>query len=242
MQDYLVAMVTGSVSSTRPVVLVHGWAGSFAETWRSTGIDALLEDSGRTVVGIDLLGHGDADKPHDPDAYSDLSGWFLDRIAHIEGPVDAAGFSLGALTILGALLRAPERFGKVLLSGIGNGVFEVRDASQSSRIVDALEGRADPSDTASMVFARYADAPGKDKTALTAIMKRTPTEPHTVDQCARCDNEVLVVIGENDFTAPADALASAFPHGSLVVLKGVDHFATPESFAFIDALLDFFAQ
>ena len=45
-----------------PVVLIHGWAGSFRETWQSTGMDALLEDCGRTVAGVDLLGHGEADK------------------------------------------------------------------------------------------------------------------------------------------------------------------------------------
>ncbi|NBR00999.1 MAG: alpha/beta fold hydrolase, partial [Actinobacteria bacterium] len=49
-----------------PVVLVHGWAGSFRETWQSTGMDALLEDGGRSVIGVDLLGHGNAEKPHDP--------------------------------------------------------------------------------------------------------------------------------------------------------------------------------
>ncbi|MEY4391696.1 MAG: hypothetical protein RLZZ544_405, partial [Actinomycetota bacterium] len=37
----------------------------------------------------------------------------------------------------------------------------------------------------------------------------------------------------------ADKLASAFPNGRLVVLKNTDHFATPESFAFIDAVLEF---
>ena len=36
-------------------------------------------------------------------------------------------------------------------------------------------------------------------------------------------------------------LADAFPNGRLVVLKNTDHFATPESFAFIDALLEFMA-
>jgi pimeloyl-ACP methyl ester carboxylesterase len=52
-------------------------------------------------------------------------------------------------------------------------------------------------------------------------------------------NEVLVVIGDKDFTFPADRLASAFPNGRLVVLRNTDHFATPESFAFIDAVLEF---
>lgn len=230
-----------STSAVAPVVLLHGWAGSFAETWQSTGVDALLADSGREVIGVDLLGHGDADKPHDPDAYSDLPGWLLERLAGSPPVVDAAGFSLGALTLLGALVRAPHRFGRILLSGIGDGVFELRDDERHSRIVAALEGRADDSETGALVFANYANAPGKDKAALTAIMKRSPGEPVDPGSLARIDNPVRIVIGDKDFAAPAERLAAAFPNGDLVVLRNTDHFATPESFKFIDALLDFFA-
>ena len=133
-----------SADAAVPVVLVHGWAGSFRETWQSTGIDALLEDSGRTVAGVDLLGHGDADKPHDPAAYEHLDQWLLGRLDALPPVVDAVGFSLGALTLLGALLREPGRFGRVVLSGIGDRVFEERSPDESRKIVDALEGRGDP--------------------------------------------------------------------------------------------------
>ncbi|MFM2046734.1 MAG: hypothetical protein RL383_811, partial [Actinomycetota bacterium] len=158
-----------SADAAVPVVLVHGWAGSFRETWQSTGIDALLEDSGRTVAGVDLLGHGDADKPHDPAAYEHLDQWLLGRLDALPPVVDAVGFSLGALTLLGALLREPGRFGRVVLSGIGDRVFEERSPDESRKIVDALEGRGDPADTGAQVFAGYANAPGKDKAALTAV-------------------------------------------------------------------------
>jgi len=222
-----------------PVVLLHGWAGSFRETWQSTGIDALLEDGGRTVVGVDLLGHGDADKPHEPEAYAHLDTWLLDRLRAEPPVVDAVGFSLGAMTVLGALVADPTRFGKVILAGIGNGMIEERDAEEGKKIIAALEGTGDPSDTSAQIFANYADAPGKDKAALTAIMKRPRSAPLDPRSLASITNEVLVVIGEKDFTYPADKLASAFPNGRLVVLKNTDHFATPESFAFIDAVLEF---
>jgi pimeloyl-ACP methyl ester carboxylesterase len=55
------------------------------------------------------------------------------------------------------------------------------------------------------------------------------------------NHEVLVVIGDKDFTFPAQRLASAFTNGKLAVLKNTDHFATTESFSFIDELLDFLA-
>lgn len=222
-----------------PVVLLHGWAGSFRETWQSTGMDALLADGGRSVVGIDLLGHGEAEKPHDPEAYAHLDRWLLDRLSGEAPVVDAVGFSLGAMTVLGALVADPSRFGRVVLAGIGNGMLEERGADEGLKIVAALEGTGDPADTGAQIFANYANAPGKDKEALTAIMKRPRSAPVDTGALAAIQNEVLVVIGDKDFTFPADRLASAFPNGRLVVLRNTDHFATPESFSFIDAVLEF---
>lgn len=228
-----------SASVEVPVVLLHGWAGSYEETWHATGLDDLLADMGRSVLGVDLLGHGSAEKPHDPEAYSDMGGWLLERLADAPDTVDAVGFSLGAMTLLAALRRNPARFGRVVLSGIGDGMFEERDPRENERIVDALEGRGDPADTGAQIFANYANAPGKDKLALTAIMKRPPSLPIDPSELGSVTNEVLVVIGDNDFAAPAERLASSFPNGRLVVLRNTDHFATPESFKFIDAVLGF---
>ena len=50
---------------------------------------------------------------------------------------------------------------------------------------------------------------------------------------------VLVVVGENDFVLPADRLVAALPDATLRTLRRTDHFATPESFDFIDAALEF---
>ena len=229
-----------ATSENVPVVLIHGWAGNFTDTWQKPGIDALLADVGREVVGLNLLGHGDQDKPHEPEAYCALPEWLLDHLPQ-EPVVDVVGFSLGALTTLRALIAAPERFGKIVLAGIGDGVFSPADPAGNKRIVDALEGRAGDDDTFARMFANYGNTPGNDVLALTAIMKRPPADPIDPRVLNTITNEVLVVIGDKDFTAPADALAAAFPNGKLVVLRNTDHFATTESFSFIDALLDFLA-
>jgi pimeloyl-ACP methyl ester carboxylesterase len=223
-----------------PVVLVHGWGGSFRETWQKPGINALLEDIGRIPVGLDLLGHGEQDKPHDPEAYTELPSWLL---AHLpDNPVvDAVGFSLGALTILRALIAAPQRFGKVVLAGIGDGVFTKSSPDAHKRIVDALEGRAPEDDTFARMFAHYGNTPGNDLLALTAIMKRPASEPVTEEQLSAITNEILIVIGDADFAGPATRLAAAFPNAKLTILRNTDHFATPESFSFIDAILEFLA-
>ena len=50
---------------------------------------------------------------------------------------------------------------------------------------------------------------------------------------------MLVALGDRDFARPADRLVAALPDARLVALRNTDHFATPESFAFIDAMLGF---
>ena len=92
---------------SEPVVMVHGWGGSFLRTWQEPGWEALLADAGRDVIGVDLLGHGTADKPHDPEAYADLTPAVTDRAPRLM-PVDAIGFSLGSMTLLELACRAPR--------------------------------------------------------------------------------------------------------------------------------------
>ena len=93
---------------TPPVVLVHGWGGSFASTWQRSGFTELLRDAGREVIGVDLLGHGTAPKPHEPEAYGDLGARVLEAMP--DEPVDAVGFSLGAITLLRLAMDHPKRF------------------------------------------------------------------------------------------------------------------------------------
>jgi hypothetical protein len=53
------------------------------------------------------------------------------------------------------------------------------------------------------------------------------------------DLPVLVAVGDRDFVGSGQALVDALPQGRLAVLARTDHFATPSSFAFLDAMLEF---
>lgn len=105
---------------------VHDWGGSGPPLlWvHATGFCARLWDRvvaevpGRHSFGYDQRGHGDSDKPADPEAYaweryaedcmSVLDDLGVDRC-------DAVGHSSGGATLVLAAAAAPERFGKLVL-------------------------------------------------------------------------------------------------------------------------------
>lgn len=222
-------------------MLVHGWGGSFESTWQGNGFAALLEDGGKTVIGVDLLGHGTAPKPHDPEAYADLTERVVDALPN--EPVAAIGFSLGALTLLRTAIAHPDRFERIALAGIGRNVFD-RDHSGATMIADGLQALIDGAEPSSLpqsarLFAQYAQQPGNDLRALLAVMRRPAGFEIDAEALSAVRCPVLVVVGDQDFVHPADELAEAFPDGRCVTLPRTDHFATTDSFGFFDAALEF---
>lgn len=220
-----------------PVLLVHGFASSFERNWREPGWVDLLSDAGREVIGLDLLGHGSADKPHDPAAYADLDDDVASALPDdADTTVDAIGFSMGAMLLLRVAAKHPERFNRLIVGGVGANVF---GGGSSEGIARAVEGGVDGESSAiARVFAQFAAGSDNDPKALAACMRRQST-PLTKDDLARITCPVLVVLGDKDFAGPADPLLDALPDATLVTLAGVDHFATPREFKFIDAALEF---
>ena len=220
-----------------PVVLVHGFASSGVRTWGESGWLDLLADTGRQVVAIDLLGHGAADKPHDPQAYAQLEEQALAEFP--DEPVDAIGFSLGARTLLVLAAAHPERFHRLVLAGVGANL--LRSDQSSAELADHIERAEELTPDASPVaqyFRAQAREPGSDPAALAACMRRT-APPVTAEMLARITCPVLVVIGDRDFAGPGEPLAELLADARVVTLRGVDHFATPKDFGFLDAGLDF---
>jgi pimeloyl-ACP methyl ester carboxylesterase len=219
-----------------PVVLLHGFATSSARTWWETGWLDLLADAGRETVPVDILGHGKADKPHDPEAYADLEGWVAERLP--DGPVDAVGFSLGARLLLGVAIAEPQRFRRIVTLGVGRNLFQ---RGGSDVIVDAIEAGGAPENPAAGYFARLADHPENDREALVACL-RAPMRLLTAAELGRVTAPALVVIGERDFCGPGDPLVEALPDARLVVLPRTDHFSTPKDFIAIDEALRFLGE
>ena len=216
------------------MVLVHGFASSFQHGWADDGWPDLLADEGREVIGFDLLGHGSAPKPTDPSAYDDLEGYVVERFGD-HPQVDAVGFSLGARLLLTIAARQAARFGRLVVMGVGANLFR---NDQHEAVAEAVESGASADDIGLRVFDQLAADPRNDRAALAAVMRRRPPELDA-EALSRVTCPVLVVIGSQDFAGPADPLVEALPDARLVVLPGVDHFATPKDFRAIDAVLRF---
>jgi pimeloyl-ACP methyl ester carboxylesterase len=67
-----------------PLVLLHGWS-QWSAQWREYGYAGQLAAPFR-VIAVDLLGHGESDRPHDPDEYAEAL-----LVADIVAVLDAEG-------------------------------------------------------------------------------------------------------------------------------------------------------
>lgn len=134
-----------------PLVLLHGFAQS-AASW-----DAVAREfaaAGRSVYALDLAGHGESERPADPQAYAleaqaDALLAFARKLADDEGTRPAIlGYSMGGRVTLAALGRDPQAFSAVILEATGFGpatqverdAAAERDAACAARLrTDGLE-------------------------------------------------------------------------------------------------------
>ncbi|HEY0104501.1 MAG TPA: alpha/beta hydrolase, partial [Rhizomicrobium sp.] len=211
------------------IVLVHGFASSRVQNWRDPGWYETLTKAGCRVVAMDVRGHGESGKPHDPQAYLDLPGDVLavmDAAGVAAAPV--MGYSMGGMVAIRLLLRHPERVTALVVGGVGETyVTRGRDADSVRRamIAEALLA-PDPAAIASPTgrgFRAFVDQPGKDRLALAACMQ-APSSVLPREALAGARRPVLVVCGEKDeLTGAPDGLADAFPGGRAVTVPRRDH-------------------
>ena len=152
-------------------------------------------------------------------------------------PLDAIGFSLGARILLTIASRKPDTFRKLVLSGIGDNLFSI-DKTRYKNIRDGIEGNPNPINPESRYFNQLSEADDINRLAIQELIN-SPQLPLAVDQLREINCPVLVVIGENDFAAPATELLDSLPNATYLELKGVDHFATPKNFTFMETALKF---
>ncbi|WP_163988601.1 2-succinyl-6-hydroxy-2,4-cyclohexadiene-1-carboxylate synthase [Pyxidicoccus caerfyrddinensis] len=119
----------------RPLVLLHGFTGS------RSSFDDLRPFLGRAVkaIAVDLPGHGATPLPQHTGREGfletvDALVALVDRLGH--GPVDLLGYSQGARVALAAAVRAPDRFGRLIMESGSPGLHR-RQERTARREADA---------------------------------------------------------------------------------------------------------
>jgi len=119
-----------------PLLLLHGFTGD-ADTM--VGLATALAPH-RTVLSVNLVGHGTSDAPPQPAHYSmdSVTGQVLAVMeAASVSAADAVGYSLGGRVALSLALRAPARITTLVTIGASPGL-QPADAIQRRQADDAL--------------------------------------------------------------------------------------------------------
>lgn len=228
------------------IVLAHGWGSSLEHNWLETGwIEALRKH--RTVVAIDVRGHGLSSKPVDQALYTYHA---LKR--DVLGVMDALeierssflGYSMGAFMGAALLRDHSHRFSSMVLGGIGDETDA--SAAQGAAIADALLAPDDAVDAqASAVRAFVSAVPNHDLNALASSARAMWPDGYprrligANAMAVQC--KVLIVNGEKDrpYVDSADALAAALPSARHVRLPGADHLGAVTEPLFKDRVIEF---
>ena len=227
------------------VVLVHGFATNRAENWRRLGWLGSLERKGYRAVALDLRGHGESDKPHDPAAYGrgQMAADIVALIDHLElGRVDLLGYSMGAHLSLAVALDAPGRINNLILGGVGGRMLTGASISQGSMTMPealTVEDAGVITDPILRGFRQFAENQGEDRLALAACSRGGGSAPGPDDLWGLAVPTLVVAGSRDDLAGDPQALADAIPGAKAVVLPACDHFSAIPHALFKAAVFDF---
>ncbi|WP_375202242.1 alpha/beta fold hydrolase [Hyphococcus sp.] len=223
-----------------PVLLAHGWGGSFDATYGAAFWHDIFADAGLSVAGLDLPGHGRRPASHDAADYGDLAGAAEKDIR--DDIEDAVGFSLGSKLLLELECRKPGRFRRLVLGGVGANVFAPERGVEA--VADVLEsGAVDDAPEPVKMMIRYAAPSRSDPLALAAVLRRAPNPQFTRERLARVKAKILFINGENDKgVAPVTELADCIPGCASMTLSKTGHIDLPDDPRFAEAAAAFLSE
>jgi len=229
-----------------PVVLVHGFTGD-AGAWDEDLVAALV-GRGRSVVMVDLPGHGRSPAPPAEADLSDLADGLVGVLARIgEERADWLGYSLGGRAVLALAVRHPGRVRHLVLEGASPGLADEHERSRRRRDDEALADEIVRGGIANFVdrwlaqplFAsqqhlpaevrdrerrrRLASSPEGLARALRSF--GTGRQESLWDRLGEVGAPTLLVAGELDakFRAIGEAMASRMPRARLAIAPGAGH-------------------
>lgn len=248
------AIAYETVGEGAPVVLVHGFASSRVQNWKDPGWFDALARAGYRVIALDVRGHGESDKPHDPTFYGhDVMMRDVEAVMEAVGISTARmmGYSMGGFIGIQLLMRRPDLVERIVIGGVGETYLDdegtsrdpMNDPDTRNAIMNALltEDKAAITDPAAKAFRTFAEQPGKDRRALAACLQ-APRRMLKRAELAHSARPVLVVCGEKDRTTGSpEPLAAAFADGRAVIVPGRDHMTVVGDKVYKDAAVKFLA-
>ena len=224
-----------SATLQRPVILINGMGSNFDSLWRRNGWVDKLQAAGRTVIGVDLPGHGASKDAVGRDA-ADL---ILDEAAK-HGSVDAIGFSAGAWALLLAASEQPDLFERIAVLGAADAVMthEMYTEAMNQPIIDGLRS-AEPTDNpmVTVIRAMIADA-GNDPDAIAGYLA-SDKRFVSIEGLGRITAAALVIDSSGDGAGQSELVAKTIPNAQHVTLDGPDHFEIPGVAQCVDTTISF---
>ena len=212
-----------------PILLLHGYSSSFERNWLRLGWVEFLIAQGFQVIGLDLRGHGNSDKPLQAESYTTelMSQDVLHLLDHLQiGSVDVFGFSMGGGIALHLAIHEAQAVKRVAVCGVGDAAIRGRhDPQQLAEIAFALT-TGDPSAKATpfgKYFRTLVEVQGNDLRALAALM-RGPGWPGYVELKHASAVPMLIVKAEHDEYMPdVEQLMQSLPTAQLHIIPGTNH-------------------
>lgn len=228
-----ISVVVSAPGSTAPhaplpvIVAIHGFATSADIGWDRTGHLAELTAAGRTVIAIDLRGHGQSTKPRGARHYrSELLVSDIIAAAHAAGTpdqVDLLGYSLGGRLAWTVAQRGLLPVRRVVVGGFdGRTAFHGMDDKRAHEIIAMF--------------------PGNDEAALRDFMEGMAGSP--ADHASEIlELPTLVVVGERDrLAASAERFAGTLPDGAFLSVPGRSHASVVTAPQFRAAVVEFLGR
>jgi pimeloyl-ACP methyl ester carboxylesterase len=217
-----------------PLVLQHGFTQSIDDWYEFGYVDALKRDY--RLILVDARGHGQSDKPHDPNAYG-LDNWVADvtSVADAMGVAKAHfwGYSMGGWIGFGMAKHAPDRVDRLVIGGShpyardqspARQFFRAHLGDSNDEFISALENWFG----ARVSTARKARWRAIDREAWLALSQ---DRPELSDILAGMRMPSCLYAGDADPLCPqAKAASQLIPGAAFFSLRGLTHLGAFQNF------------
>ncbi len=238
-----------------PVILIHGLGLSVATNWTQPGTISALADAYR-VIAIDNRGHGQSDKPHNPQDYGIKMAEDVIRLMdHLKiARAHVVGYSLGAMITSLLVAEHPDRLLTATLGGAGRMDFRGRRELMKSLAESLEQGqgvmpllvdltRLQPQSPQQVEMANKLFLSLNDPLAIAAVVRGEMDLQSSEAKLRANKVPALALIGELDpRKTDVDALAGLMPNLKVVVIPAANHLTAFSDAEFAKTLRAFLAD